>query len=37
MAHQNGKQNGKAPSDDRVRVALVGVGNCANSLLEGVE
>jgi myo-inositol-1-phosphate synthase len=30
--------NGKAPrGDDRVRVALIGVGNCANSLLQGVE
>ena len=37
MAQQNGKQNGKARRDDRVRVALVGVGNCANSLLQGVE
>src|SRR3989449_1320464 len=37
MAQQNGKQNGKAHADDRVRVALVGVGNCANSLLQGVE
>jgi myo-inositol-1-phosphate synthase len=37
MADQNGKHNGKARSDDRVRVALVGVGNCANSLLQGVE
>src|SRR5712664_3410576 len=37
MSEQNGKQNGKAPVDDRVRVALVGVGNCANSLLQGVE
>jgi myo-inositol-1-phosphate synthase len=37
MAQQNGKQNGKARLDDRVRVALVGVGNCANSLLQGVE
>jgi myo-inositol-1-phosphate synthase len=37
MAQQNGKQNGKAGLDDRVRVALVGVGNCANSLLQGVE
>jgi myo-inositol-1-phosphate synthase len=37
MAEQNGKQNGKAPADDRVRVALIGVGNCANSLLQGVE
>jgi myo-inositol-1-phosphate synthase len=37
MAQSNGKQNGKARVDDRVRVALVGVGNCANSLLQGVE
>src|SRR5215203_3026193 len=30
--------NGKAPrSEDRVRVAIVGVGNCANSLVQGVE
>jgi myo-inositol-1-phosphate synthase len=37
VSKQNGKQNGKARTDDRVRVALVGVGNCANSLLQGVE
>jgi myo-inositol-1-phosphate synthase len=37
MSERNGKQNGKAAQDDRVRVALVGVGNCANSLLQGVE
>jgi myo-inositol-1-phosphate synthase len=37
MSRQNGKQNGKGRLDDRVRVALVGVGNCANSLLQGVE
>jgi myo-inositol-1-phosphate synthase len=37
MAQSNGKQNGKARLEDRVRVALVGVGNCANSLLQGVE
>jgi myo-inositol-1-phosphate synthase len=37
MAQRNGKQNGKTGLDDRVRVALVGVGNCANSLLQGVE
>jgi myo-inositol-1-phosphate synthase len=37
MTQQNGKQSGKARLDDRVRVALVGVGNCANSLLQGVE
>jgi myo-inositol-1-phosphate synthase len=30
--------NGKPPiSDDKVRVAIVGVGNCANSLVQGVE
>jgi myo-inositol-1-phosphate synthase len=37
MAHRNGRQNGHARLEDRVRVALVGVGNCANSLLQGVE
>jgi myo-inositol-1-phosphate synthase len=32
------QQNGKArASKDKVRVAIVGVGNCANSLLQGVE
>jgi myo-inositol-1-phosphate synthase len=31
-------RNGKAPSDERaVRVAIIGVGNCANSLVQGVE
>ncbi len=31
-------RNGKAPSDPgKVRVAIIGVGNCANSLLQGVE
>jgi myo-inositol-1-phosphate synthase len=30
--------NGKAPrSEERVRVAIIGVGNCSNSLLQGVE
>src|SRR5919198_1254107 len=37
MSEENGKQNGKARLDDRVRVALIGVGNCANSLLQGVQ
>jgi myo-inositol-1-phosphate synthase len=37
MSQENGHQNGKARQNDRVRVALVGVGNCANSLLQGVE
>src|SRR3954449_6458695 len=35
MAAENGKRTARA--DDRVRVALVGVGNCANSLLQGIE
>src|ERR1051325_9633362 len=30
--------NGKAPrSEDKVRVAIIGMGNCANSLLQGVQ
>jgi myo-inositol-1-phosphate synthase len=37
MTQQDGKHNGTGRVDDRVRVALVGVGNCANSLLQGVE
>jgi myo-inositol-1-phosphate synthase len=36
MSEQNGKQNGKARTEERVRVALVGVGNCANSLVQGL-
>jgi myo-inositol-1-phosphate synthase len=31
------RTNGKVRSDERVRVAIVGVGNCANALLQGVE
>ncbi len=38
MTQTNGKpSNGKARLDDRVRVAIIGVGNCANSLLQGCE
>jgi myo-inositol-1-phosphate synthase len=37
MAATNGSTNGRARSKDRVRVAIVGVGNCANSLLQGVQ
>ena len=37
MSEQNGQQNGKTRLDESVRVALIGVGNCANSLLQGVE
>jgi len=37
MATTNGSKNGAARSKDKVRVAIIGVGNCANSLLQGVE
>ena len=37
MAGTNGSRNGHRKSDDKVRVAIIGVGNCANSLLQGVE
>ncbi len=36
MATQNGSKNG-ARTKDKVRVAIIGVGNCANSLLQGVQ
>ena len=36
MATTNGSKNG-ARSKEKVRVAVIGVGNCANSLLQGVE
>jgi myo-inositol-1-phosphate synthase len=36
MASTNGSTNGRAAAGDKVRVAIVGVGNCANSLLQGV-
>ncbi|MGH3057443.1 MAG: hypothetical protein ACRDPP_04295, partial [Gaiellaceae bacterium] len=36
MAQTNGKTNGRVRSQDKVRVAIIGVGNCANSLLQGV-
>src|SRR5918996_3224149 len=35
MAKTNGKLDGRAR--DKVRVAIIGVGNCANSLLQGAE
>jgi myo-inositol-1-phosphate synthase len=38
MTQTNGRpDNGRAGLDERVRVAVVGVGNCANALLQGVE
>ena len=36
MATTNGSKNG-GRKKDKVRVAVIGVGNCANSLLQGVE
>ena len=36
MASTNGSKNGRARKD-KVRVAIIGAGNCANSLLQGVE
>ena len=36
MSTTNGSKNG-ARKKDKVRVAIIGVGNCANSLLQGVE
>ncbi len=37
MAATNGSKNGRERSKDKVRVAIIGVGNCSNSLLQGVE
>ena len=37
MATTNGSKNGAGRKKDKVRVAIIGVGNCANSLLQGVE
>ena len=42
MSETNGHANGAAanghhPDDGKVRVAIVGVGNCANSFIQGVE
>jgi myo-inositol-1-phosphate synthase len=37
MPRRNGSENGKARQNGKVRVAIIGVGNCANSLLQGVE
>src|SRR4051812_38791773 len=33
----NGSGNGAARTDEKVRVAIVGVGNCANSFIQGVQ
>ncbi len=36
MSDSNGASNGAVRGEDKVRVAIIGVGNCANSLLQGV-
>ena len=33
----NGSTNGVGRTDEKVRVAIVGVGNCANSFIQGVQ
>ena len=37
MSKQNGHANGAVDHRDEVRVAIVGVGNCASSFVQGVE
>jgi myo-inositol-1-phosphate synthase len=37
MASTNGSANGTSRSGDKVRVAIIGMGNCANSLLQGLQ
>jgi myo-inositol-1-phosphate synthase len=38
MSNSNGSAtNGAVKTDDKVRVAIVGVGNCANSFIQGVQ
>src|SRR5215212_9831995 len=37
MTEPKGRRNGQARSSDKVRVAVVGVGNCANALVQGIE
>jgi len=34
---ENGSSNGRAADEAKVRVAIIGIGNCANSLLQGLE
>jgi myo-inositol-1-phosphate synthase len=37
MSKQNGSGNGAVEHKDEVRVAIVGVGNCASSFIQGIE
>jgi myo-inositol-1-phosphate synthase len=36
VSESNGSSNGRTRGDDKVRVAIIGIGNCANSLLQGL-
>ncbi len=37
MTDSNGSSNGHVRDEGKVRVAIIGIGNCANSLLQGLE
>jgi myo-inositol-1-phosphate synthase len=37
VSESNGSSNGRARSDEKVRVAIIGIGNCANSLVQGLQ
>ena len=37
MSTKNGSANGALKQRDEVRVAIVGVGNCASSFIQGVQ
>jgi myo-inositol-1-phosphate synthase len=37
VPEEDGSSNGHVRSEDKVRVAIIGIGNCANSLLQGLE
>src|SRR6266571_330379 len=37
VTDSNGSSNGRAADEAKVRVAIIGIGNCANSLLQGLE
>jgi len=37
VSDSNGSANGHVRGEDKVRVAIIGIGNCANSLLQGLQ
>jgi myo-inositol-1-phosphate synthase len=37
MSDKNGSSNGHVSGEDKVRVAIIGVGNCANSFMQGLQ